>query len=274
MDILADHTEARRNEASALLGGADLNPPSRSRHTLDQCGSRSASDLSAITPRYLHNTCQSKYAGSQRPLIHLLGARRQTLTHGCCPPGTEELGLRRLPAASRGRNTYAAGTRYFLLVAAYERPVTQGPWLSLFSTRGLGLKVRVEFSLWSALDRPWKSRQGRKTWASQDEELSRTCRTGAATQPKKSTWVPRPHEPPNSFRHTGCRTPPEWELQWVKGEWVLHVRLQAAGPLEPSTLVIEGLDLLLGSRRFHPHPPPSTVHRPKPHPSPHPSFPG
>lgn len=200
--------------------------------------------------------------------------RGQTLTHGCCPPGTEELGLRRLPAASRGRNTYAAGTRYFLLVDAYERPVTQGPWLSLFSTRGLGLKVRVEFSLWSALDRPWKSRQGRKTWASQDEELSRTCRTGAATQPKKSTWVPRPHEPPNSFRHTGCRTPPEWELQWVKGEWVLHVRLQAAGPLEPSTLVIEGLDLLLGSRRFHPHPrrPRCTV--PSRTPSPHPSFPG
>lgn len=185
MDILADHTEARRNEASALLGGADLNPPSRSRQTLDQCGSRSASDLSAITPRYLHNTYQSRYAGSQGPLIHLFGARRQTLTHGCCPPGTEELGLRRLPAASRGRNTYAAGTRYFLLVGAYERPVTQGPWLSLFSTRGLGLKVRVEFSLWSALDRPWKSRQGRKTWASQDEELSRTCQTGAATQPKK-----------------------------------------------------------------------------------------
>lgn len=185
MDILADHTEARRNEASALLGGADLNPPSRSRHTQDQCGSRSASDLSAITPRYLHNTHQSRYAGSQGPLIHLLGARRQTLTHGCCPPGTEELGLRRLPAASRGRNTYAAGTRYFLLVAAYERPVTQGPWLSLFSTRGLGLKVRVEFSLWSALDRPWKSRQGRKTWASQDEELSRTCRTGAGRNQKK-----------------------------------------------------------------------------------------
>lgn len=44
MDILADHTEARRKEASALLGGADMNPPRI-------CGSR-ASDLSAITPQY------------------------------------------------------------------------------------------------------------------------------------------------------------------------------------------------------------------------------
>lgn len=53
MEILADHTESRRNEeASALFGGAEMNPP-RSRHVLDLCGSRaSASDLSAITPRY------------------------------------------------------------------------------------------------------------------------------------------------------------------------------------------------------------------------------